>query len=49
MLWAHELTHVEQYDRLGVEAFAEQYLQQGWMLEQEAYTRADTIKRQLAR
>jgi hypothetical protein len=49
VLWAHELTHVEQYDRLGVEAFAEQYLQQGWMLEQEAYTRADTIKRQLAR
>jgi uncharacterized protein DUF4157 len=32
VLWAHELTHVEQYDRLGVEAFAVQYLQQAWVL-----------------
>jgi len=23
VLWAHELTHVEQYDRLGIEAFAD--------------------------
>ncbi len=48
VLWAHELTHVEQYERLGVEAFAAQYLQQGWMLEQEASARADTIKGKLS-
>ena len=48
VLWAHELTHVEQYDRLGVEAFATQYLQQAWVLEQEASARADTIKGQLS-
>jgi hypothetical protein len=48
LLWAHELTHVEQYDRLGVEAFAAQYLQQAWVLEQEAVARADTIKGQLS-
>jgi hypothetical protein len=48
LLWAHELTHVEQYDRLGVEAFAAQYLQQAWVLEQEARARADTLKGQLS-
>jgi hypothetical protein len=49
LLWAHELTHVEQYRRLGVETFATQYLRQAWVLETEAITKADTIKGQLSR
>ena len=48
LLWAHELTHVEQYTRLGVAAFATQYLQQGWQMEQEAKAKASKIQRQLA-
>jgi len=48
LLWAHELTHVEQYARLGVAAFATQYLQQGWQMEQEAKAKASKIQRQLA-
>ncbi len=48
VLWAHELTHVEQYDRLGVEGFAAQYLQQAWVLEHEASAKAETIKGQLS-
>lgn len=48
LLWAHELTHVEQYDRLGVDAFARQYLEQAWVLEDEALAKVDTIKRQLS-
>lgn len=48
LLWAHELTHVEQYERLGVADFATQYLQQSWVLEQEARTNASKIQRQLA-
>jgi hypothetical protein len=49
VLWAHELTHVEQYQRLGVETFTAQYLQQAWVLEQEAITKANVIKGHLAR
>jgi uncharacterized protein DUF4157 len=49
LLWAHELAHVEQYRRLGVETFATQYLQQAWVLEDEAITKANAIKRRLAR
>jgi hypothetical protein len=48
LLWAHELTHVEQYERLGMATFARQYLQQGWVLEQEAIANASKIQRQLA-
>jgi hypothetical protein len=48
VLWAHELTHVEQYDRLGIAAFATQYLQRGWMLEQEATANASKIQWQLS-
>jgi len=47
LLWAHELTHVLQYQRLGITAFATQYLQQGWELEVEAIAKADAIGRQL--
>jgi hypothetical protein len=48
LLWAHELTHVEQYKRLGIPAFATQYLQQGWQMEQEARAKASKIQQQLA-
>jgi hypothetical protein len=49
LLWAHELTHVEQYRRLGVETFATRYVQQAEVLEQEAITKANMIKGHLAR
>jgi hypothetical protein len=49
LLWAHELTHVEQYRRLGVKTFALRYLQQAGVLEQEALTKANRIKSHLAR
>jgi hypothetical protein len=48
LLWAHELTHVMQYKRLGVTAFATRYLERGWELEAEAMGRADAIGRQLS-
>jgi len=48
LLWAHELTHVEQYERLGVDTFVTQYLQHAWVLEHEAMARADAIKGQLS-
>jgi hypothetical protein len=49
LLWAHELVHVEQYCRLGVEAFAAQYLEQAWVLENEAIAKVNVIKGQLSR
>jgi len=48
LLWAHELTHVEQYTRLGIAAFATQYLQQGWQMEEEAKAKARKIQQQLS-
>lgn len=48
LLWAHELAHVEQYKRLGVAAFATQYLERGWELEAEAMAKADAIRDQLS-
>jgi hypothetical protein len=47
LLWAHELTHVLQYRRLGISAFATRYLEQGWELEAEAMAKAEAISRQL--
>ncbi len=35
-LWAHELTHVMQYERWGVEGFAQRYLQDADAVEREA-------------
>lgn len=49
ILWAHELTHVEQYERLGIPAFATLYLQQGWQMEEEARAKASKIQQRLAR
>jgi hypothetical protein len=40
-LWAHELTHVVQYERWGVERFAMRYLQDPSAVEQEARDNAD--------
>jgi hypothetical protein len=48
LLWAHELTHVLQYQQLGVAAFATRYLERGWELEAEAMKKADAIGRQLS-
>jgi hypothetical protein len=40
-LWAHELTHVMQYERWGVEGFATHYLQDYDAVEREARDNAD--------
>jgi hypothetical protein len=40
-LWAHELTHVMQYQRWGVEGFATHYVQDSAAVENEAYANAD--------
>jgi hypothetical protein len=48
LLWAHELTHVMQYQHFGVTAFATRYLERGWELEADAMKNADTIGRQLS-
>ncbi len=39
--WAHELTHVMQFERWGVEGFAKSYLQDYDVVEQEARDNAD--------
>jgi hypothetical protein len=36
-LWAHELTHVRQYDRWGLEEFARRYVNDHKAVEDEAY------------
>lgn len=40
-VWAHELTHVMQYQRWGGEGFADRYVRDGAGLEQEAVENAD--------
>lgn len=40
-LWAHELTHVMQYERWGVDGFAQRYLQDYNAVEQEARDNAN--------
>lgn len=40
-LWAHELTHVMQYERWGIDEFAMRYLQDYDAVEQEARDNAD--------
>ena len=39
--WAHELTHVMQYQRWGVEGFAERYVRDSAEVEQEAIDNAN--------
>jgi hypothetical protein len=40
-LWAHELTHVMQYERWGIDGFARRYLQDYEAVEREARDNAD--------
>ena len=40
-LWAHELTHVLQYQRWGIDGFAERYVRDSRAIEKEAYDNAD--------
>jgi Domain of unknown function (DUF4157) len=40
-LWAHELTHVMQYRRRGIDGFAARYVADGNAVEAEAYRNAD--------
>jgi hypothetical protein len=40
-LWAHELTHVMQYERWGLEGFAERYVRDSSAVEQEAIDNAN--------
>jgi hypothetical protein len=40
-VWAHELTHVMQYQRWGVEGFAERYVRESAVVEQEAIDNAN--------
>lgn len=40
-LWAHELTHVLQYQRWGIDGFAEHYVRDHSAVEREAYANAD--------
>jgi Domain of unknown function (DUF4157) len=40
-VWAHELTHVMQYQRWGVEGFAERYVRDSAAVEQEAIDNAN--------
>jgi hypothetical protein len=42
-LWAHELAHVEQYKRLGIDRFAAAYAANWQALEAEANARADAV------
>jgi hypothetical protein len=43
-LWAHELTHVLQYQRWGTDGFAERYVRDSKAVEQEAYDNADRFE-----
>jgi len=46
--WAHELTHVMQYQRWGIEGFAERYVHDSARVEQEAIDNADRFMAWLA-
>ncbi len=43
-IWAHELTHVMQYRRWGVEGFAARYIADSAAVEREAYGNADRFQ-----
>lgn len=47
--WAHELTHVEQYQRYGVDGFARRYVKNWESLEAEARQKASRVRAALAR
>jgi len=43
-LWAHELTHVLQYQRWGIDGFADHYVRDSKAVEKEAYDNADRFE-----
>lgn len=47
--WAHELTHVMQYQRWGIEGFAERYVRDSAAVEREAIDNADRFMAWLSR
>jgi hypothetical protein len=47
-LWAHELTHVMQYEQLGIETFASQYVRDYSAMESEASSNASRIMADVA-
>jgi hypothetical protein len=48
-LWAHELTHVMQYQRWGIEGFADRYVRDSASVEREAIDNANRFAAWLAR
>jgi hypothetical protein len=48
-VWAHELTHVMQYQRWGIEGFAERYVRDSGTVEQEAIDNANRFAAWLPR
>ena len=48
-VWAHELTHVMQYQRWGIEGFAERYVRDSGAVEREAIENADRFAAWLPR
>jgi hypothetical protein len=46
LLWAHELTHVQQYRSRGIDTFASMYTTNSWVLENEAKDHAALVYRQ---
>jgi hypothetical protein len=48
-LWAHELTHVMQYQRWGIEGFADRYVRDSASVEREAVDNANRFAAWLAR
>ena len=44
-LWAHELTHIMQYERWGIEGFAKRYIEDFAAIEKEARDNADRFAR----
>jgi hypothetical protein len=48
-VWAHELTHVMQYQRWGIEGFAERYVRDSGAVEQEAIDNANRFAAWLPR
>jgi hypothetical protein len=48
-VWAHELTHVMQYQRWGIEGFAERYVRDSAALEREAIDNANRFTTWLPR
>lgn len=44
VLWAHELTHVQQYRNMGIDTFANVYTTNAWILENQAIDVQDRVQ-----